>query len=156
MLKFMIVTLLSWIVGLAVFVVMMRSEPQAAVRADQRRISCGDHDHDDFSHRRYVRTQREFIVRQYPWRDFIFSSLAEWAACSLTAVYLGAQMKDPYPLPELFLIPFTAAMLVRYILRKEFLLDLRGLRRDLRQDNWLSRIESAHRSRRPGVLGSFP
>jgi dolichol-phosphate mannosyltransferase len=130
MVKFAIVTLASWLVGFALFLLYMRAMPQAAI-APTCIAYFGAIGVTMVFHARYVRTQREFLVRQHPWMDFIFSSLAEWALCSLAAVYLGARVLHPYPL-ELFLIPFALATMLRYILRKEFLLDLRGLRREIR------------------------
>jgi hypothetical protein len=36
---------------------------------------------------------------------------------------------------ELFLVAFGAATIVRYVLRKELLQDIRGLRREIRRDD---------------------
>ena len=82
-------------------------------------------------HFRYVRTQREFIIARHPWLDFLFISLAEWAACVLSALWLTNRFQGVRPL-ELFVIPFGVATVVRYILRKELMQDVRGLRKDLR------------------------
>jgi len=130
MLKFALVTGASWLVGFAIFTMMMTTRPQAAV-APVSVAYLGAIAVTMIFHTRYVRTQREFLVRKHPWTDFLFSSLAEWSACSLAAVYIGSRVLHPYPL-ELFMIPFSVAMAVRYILRKEFLLDIRGLRSDVR------------------------
>ena len=48
--------------------------------------------------------------------------MAWWAVLRVPHVYMG----------ELFLLAFGAATVVRYVLRKEFLHDVRGLRRDPR------------------------
>ena len=78
-------------------------------------------------HWRYVRTQRRFLVRRSPWRDFFTSTLAEWIAAVGTASYL--QLRAPVaPAWEVFFVSFALATIVRYVLRKEFLLDVRGLR----------------------------
>lgn len=127
MLKFAIVTAISWGVGFAVFITMMKrgigtaAAPTSVGYLAAILVTA-------LFHARYVRTQREFLARRHPWLDFWFSALAEWATASLLAVYLAARVQHPWPL-ELFLIPFSAAMLVRYMFRKEFLLDIRGLRR---------------------------
>ncbi|MGH7214684.1 MAG: polyprenol monophosphomannose synthase [Tepidisphaeraceae bacterium] len=84
-------------------------------------------------HLRYVRTQREFIVRPHPWRDFWVISLAEWATCALAAMWLTSRV-DPITWWELFVLSFGAATVTRYVLRKEFLQDIRGLRKELRRD----------------------
>src|SRR5262245_8294766 len=84
-------------------------------------------------HLRYVRTQREFLLRSHPWRDFLIASFAEWVVCTVASVFVLTRFASPQ-VWELFLIPFSLAMLVRYILRKEFLLDIRGLRRDARPE----------------------
>lgn len=86
-------------------------------------------------HLRYVRAQREFIVRPHPWQDFAIISLAEWAACALVAMWMLYRMKAVYAV-EMFVIPFAVATFVRYMLRKEFLHDIRGLRREMRADEW--------------------
>jgi len=133
MTKFMIVTAMSWLVGLGIFFLMMSAQSPAPA-APTSVAYLGAIGVTMIFHARYVRTQKEFLVRRHPWLDFLFCSLAEWGACSLTAVYLAARIQHPYPL-ELFFIPFLFALLVRYVLRKEFLLDLRGLRRELRLED---------------------
>lgn len=86
-------------------------------------------------HFRYVRTQREFLVSRHPWGDFWVISLAEWIVCFLTALWATARIANLGAL-ELFLLTFGAATVARYMLRKEFLQDIRGLRRDLRAEEW--------------------
>jgi len=132
MAKFAVVTALSWFAGLGIFILMMHFEIGSAAAPTSTAYLAAIAVTAVF-HARYVRTQREFLVRPHPWLDFWFSSLAEWAACSLSAVFLAARVLNPWPL-ELFIIPFTVAMLVRYLFRKEFLLDIRGLRRMPRDD----------------------
>ncbi len=89
-------------------------------------------------HARYVRTQRAFLVTRWPWRDFAIISVAEWVACFLAAAWLTARLKEAYPL-EIFLIIFGIATLVRYVLRKELMQDIRGLRQELRPLEWSDR-----------------
>jgi hypothetical protein len=81
-------------------------------------------------HVRYVRTQREFIVRPHPWLDFAVISAAEWIVCVLAAWWAWRKLAEPTP-TEVFLFSFGAATLARYVLRKEFLQDIRGLRKTL-------------------------
>jgi dolichol-phosphate mannosyltransferase len=84
-------------------------------------------------HLRYVRTQREFLVTPHPWRDFWIIAAAEWAACAAAAAWLWHRTLHPR-LVETFVLSFGAATVVRYVLRKEFLQDVRGLRREIRRD----------------------
>ncbi len=77
-------------------------------------------------HIRYVRTQREFLVTRHPWLDFLAISALEFLAAVLCAAWLHRHATAP--LGELFLISFAIAIVVRYILRKELLQDIRGLR----------------------------
>ncbi len=124
--KFVVVTLVSWLAALAVYLLLLQNRwapaPWATSAAYAVAVAVTA-----LFHARYVRTQREFLLRDRPWRDFLVSSLAEWAACTLTAVYLAARLERAWAL-ELLLLPFVVAMLVRYVMRKEFLLDVRGLR----------------------------
>jgi len=84
-------------------------------------------------HVRYCRTQREFLVRAHPWRDFTLISLAEWASCAAAASWLAARLAAPRA-AEVFLLSYSLAAVVRYALRKELLMDIRGLRKDVRAD----------------------
>lgn len=78
-------------------------------------------------HARYIRAQRHWFIRPHAWWDFAASSAAELAVCAIVAAYLGERLEAPTR-AELFLLPFAAATVVRYILRKELMLDVRGLR----------------------------
>jgi hypothetical protein len=78
-------------------------------------------------HVRYVRTQREFLPARSPWRDFAVVSLAEWAACALVALWLAARTREIHAL-EVFALTHATATVTRYVLRKELLQDIRGLR----------------------------
>ena len=84
-------------------------------------------------HLRYVRAQREFLVTRTPWRDFILISLGEWATCAVTAAWIVHRVRDPH-LPEALAVSYGAATLVRYVLRKELMQDIRGLRKDRRRE----------------------
>ena len=85
-------------------------------------------------HIRYVRAQRRFLVTRRPWRDFAVVSAAEWAACALTAFWMAGRLRETNNL-EVFLVTFGVATATRYVLRKEFMLDIRGLRRAFRADD---------------------
>lgn len=78
-------------------------------------------------HARYIRTQRHWFVRPHAWWDFAASCAIELAVCATVSLYLGHRLSGPTH-SELFLIPFAAAIVVRYVLRKELMLDVRGLR----------------------------
>lgn len=78
-------------------------------------------------HARYVRTERAFLIRKSPWRDFLLCTLAEFAAVGATAAYLIHRISGVTD-AERLAIPFAAGTVVRYLLRKELVLDVRGLR----------------------------
>jgi len=84
-------------------------------------------------HRRYIRTQREFIVETRPWVDFLFVALAEWATCILTSYWLARHAHGASAL-EIYVICFGLATFTRYALRKELMQDVRGLRREIRRE----------------------
>lgn len=84
-------------------------------------------------HYRYIKTQREFLVSPTPWRDFLLISAAEMVAVVAVASWLIWRRNEPSA-AEMLLITFFAGTVVRYILRKELLLDVRGLRRELRME----------------------
>jgi dolichol-phosphate mannosyltransferase len=84
-------------------------------------------------HLRYVRTQAEFLISRHPWTDFFIISVAEWIVSILAALWLVNRAPAISPI-EAFIISFGCATVVRYALRKEFLHDVRGLRRELRRE----------------------
>jgi glycosyltransferase involved in cell wall biosynthesis len=84
-------------------------------------------------HYRYVRTQRAFLTTRTPWRDFFFVSLFEWCACALAAVWTASRINHASAM-EVFILSFGTAAAARYLMRKEFLLDVRGIRREIRRD----------------------
>jgi hypothetical protein len=65
--------------------------------------------------------------------DFLIAALAEWMTCALVASYLVNRAGITHETDVVF-IGFTAALFVRYVLRKELLLDVRGLRHELRKE----------------------
>jgi dolichol-phosphate mannosyltransferase len=131
MFKFAVVTGVAWGIGLALFLLLVSRGVDgslATIIAYGGAIAVTA-----VFQARYVRTQREFLVRRHPWIDFVVSSLAEWWACAAVAIYIDLRVASPTRI-EMFFLPFLAALFVRYILRKEFLLDIRGLRREIRRD----------------------
>jgi dolichol-phosphate mannosyltransferase len=123
-LKFMIVVSLAWLVCAAVFLPLVGSVPMWAATALGY---VGAILTAAMFHARYVRTQKDHFVRPRPWRDFIVSGIVELLTATVVAWFLGRRLQSPTPI-ELLFIPFACATVVRYILRKEFLLDIRGLR----------------------------
>jgi dolichol-phosphate mannosyltransferase len=125
--KFLIATFASWFVGLAGFLL---NHPHAdPVRAVTIAYGWALIVTAVF-HIRYIRTQREFILRKHPWLDFAQIALVEWLACFLAAEWTFHRLAQPN-LVDLFTIPFMVATVTRYVLRKEFLQDIRGLRKTL-------------------------
>jgi dolichol-phosphate mannosyltransferase len=126
--KFLIATGCGWLVGLAAYFILIACSigPVAApFWAYPFTILTTA-----IFHIRYVRTQREFIIRRHPWMDFIVISLAEWITCGLTALWVSHRVDHAWAI-EIFYLSFGAATIMRYILRKEFLQDIRGLRKAL-------------------------
>ncbi len=130
-LKFLIVLGASWFVGLAAFLLLIQAGLDRVLAPPTAYL--GAIAVTAIFHVRYVRTQREFLVRPRPWEDFFFISLCELAACALAAAWMAHRMPVRWA-PEIFLVPFGCATLVRYILRKELMQDIRGLRREARGD----------------------
>ena len=129
--KFLIATATGWLLGFALFVLLRgsgTSAPTAAVASYPAAILATA-----LFHVRYVRTQREFLVTPHPWRDFIFISLGEWVACTLAAVWVAGRAPGIRP-AEVFLLTYGCATLARYVLRKELLQDIRGLRSGPRKE----------------------
>ena len=134
LLKFLIVMALSWIIaGLVFKIAMVAGTP---VWLGVAIAYFGVIGVTAVFHSRYVRTQREFLARPDPWQDFLAASLCEIATCTAVAAYLSlrAHVQRPF---EVLLISLVAAMAARYVLRKELLLDVRGLRHELRKEEML-------------------
>lgn len=128
--KFLIVLALSWFFAFILFIALREFQVDAAIAtplsyALALAITA-------IFHVRYLRTQREFIIRPNPWRDFILISFAELITCALAA-WWTTRISNP-SLADLFLIPFACSTVVRYVLRKEFLQDVRGLRKEPRPE----------------------
>ncbi len=84
-------------------------------------------------HVRYVRTQRPFLLTRHPWRDFLLVALVECIAVTMIATWLTAHTTG-VAIMQLFTIGFACGILTRYVLRKELMQDIRGLRKELRKE----------------------
>jgi dolichol-phosphate mannosyltransferase len=129
--KFLIVLALSWLVAGGLFVMLIEANlptALATVLAYLEAIIVTA-----IFHARYVRTQRQFIIRPRPWWDFFIISEFELLACLIAVLWVKMRFNHP-SLAEVFFIPFGIATGVRYILRKEFLQDVRGLRKEIRPE----------------------
>jgi dolichol-phosphate mannosyltransferase len=125
--KFLIATIASWIVGFVAF--LMLGGTSRPVHAPTMAYPFALLVTAIF-HVRYVRTQREFILRRHPWFDFVIIGAAEWIVCALAAWWVSRRVANP-DMRDIFLIPFAMATITRYVFRKEFLQDIRGLRKSL-------------------------
>lgn len=124
--KFLIVLALSWVFGGAVAWILWQSG--LAIAGTVTLSYAAAIAVTALFHARYVRTQRQFLVRATPWLDFMLISAGEWITCAAAALYLSNRLAQPR-LVEVFLLAFAAATVTRYLLRKELLQDIRGLRR---------------------------
>ncbi len=84
-------------------------------------------------HIRYVRTQREFLLSRHPWWDFSLIAFAEAIAVAGMAHWLN-HYSIHVPMVQAFAMSFGCGVIVRYVLRKELMNDIRGLRKDLRAE----------------------
>ena len=129
--KFAVATGCSWFTGLAAFLLLSRAGavpmPAATLSYPAALLTTAAF------HVRYVRTQRQFLASRSPWRDFLVTALGEWAACAAAATWIANRVNEIHAL-EVFLLTYAAATLVRYVLRKELLQDLRGLRAEPRAE----------------------
>jgi glycosyltransferase involved in cell wall biosynthesis len=129
MIKFLITTIVGWGVALALCIGLLNARvrlPWAPIFAYGAAVLSTA-----VFHLRYVRTQYEFLLRPYPWVDFSIISFAEWFTGAMAALWVAARVIHPTA-TELFVCCCGAATVMRYTLRKEFLLDLRGLRKEPR------------------------
>jgi dolichol-phosphate mannosyltransferase len=130
--KFLITTVCGWFVGFAAFVTMVRLFPNRSGMAVPIGYLATIATTAVF-HLRYVRTQREFLVTKHPWRDFLITALSEFIVATVVGLWLIRRVQVLYAW-ELFLIAWGCATVERYVLRKELMQDLRGLRRGLREE----------------------
>jgi dolichol-phosphate mannosyltransferase len=124
--KFLIATTCAWVAGLVLFVLWLHLGIGRALAAPG--AYAGAILVTAVFHLRYVHTQREFIVRRRPWKDFLIISFGELVACAALAKWATARVPE-LPLAEFFLLTFGGATVVKYILRKELLQDIRGIRK---------------------------
>ncbi len=91
--KFLIVVVLGWFVGLSVYSAMteLHVSQLTAIAVGY----FGTVLMTTVFHARYVRTQREFLVRTTPWLDFTVISIAELIGCVLAAHWLAARLTNP-------------------------------------------------------------
>jgi dolichol-phosphate mannosyltransferase len=85
-------------------------------------------------HVRYTRAQEEFMVRHRPWFDFSVISFCEVMTLVAAVEWLLWRLVNPRD-SEVFVLSFLAATAARYVLRKELLQDIRGLRRERRLES---------------------
>ena len=129
--KFLLATIVSFLGGLCVYGVLLHGGTRRIAATVLAYLACIAIT--AVFHTRYVRTQREFLATPHPWTDFGVIAIAEWIASGLAATWLFARAPGT-PAAEAFFIAFSCATVVRYILRKEFLQDVRGLRRGVREE----------------------
>lgn len=128
--KFLIVTTLGWFVGFGFYL--------GALATGTGRVSSVVVGYLAFVlvtaifHRRYIRTQREFLLSKHPWAEFVLIAVAEVGACGVVAGVVRRVAAASNS--EVFIISFAAGTLLRYVLRKEFMQDIRGLRREPRRE----------------------
>lgn len=131
MVKFLVVTMLGWAVGLGIYALTLR---QGVKTVWSPAIAyLGFIVVTAIFHRRYVNAQREFLLTTRPWGEFILLCMAEWLACVAAAVWIADRVPGHTP-SEMFLIPFLVGTAARYVLRKELMHDIRGLRREMRME----------------------
>ena len=129
--KFLIVTVISWFVGLSIGRVLYAGgfELWRAISLSYVVTLAVE----AVFYRRYIRTQREFLVSKRPWTEFALIAIVEWITCTVAAVWATHRIIDPRNV-EVIALAYGSATIVRYVLRKELMQDLRGLRRDLRRE----------------------
>lgn len=125
--KFILATGLGWLVGFGAYVLLLHADvsPQAAIPAAYLATIATTF----VFHFRYVRTQRKFLITRSPWRDFTIVALGELIVCTLANMYLLSRGWAIHAV-ELLVLTFAAATAARYVLRKELMQDIRGLRKE--------------------------
>jgi dolichol-phosphate mannosyltransferase len=128
-LKFLIATLSGFVYGVCIFFGLLAAKvtlPVSIVTGYIAALSITI-----FFHIRYVRTQRDFLLTKHPWRDFLAIALVECAIVAIAAAWLDRHTVGVNQF-EAFTLTFLIGIQIRYVLRKEFMHDIRGLRRELR------------------------
>ena len=124
-LKFAVVTLIGWFVGLGLFLIERAAGLPVWAAAG---VGYGGAVAAEWVfHARYVRAQRPFLVGGNPWARQAACSALEWLTAAAAAWYVGSRLSGASA-GEVFLAAFAAGAVVRYVVRKELLLDVRGLR----------------------------
>jgi dolichol-phosphate mannosyltransferase len=133
-LKFLIVLGLGWLVGFFITYSLQQSGTAmtTAIAAGYFFVILMT----SVFHVRYVRTQRDFLVGRHPWVDFLLISGGEWLACIAVAIWCQHSLARP-TIGNIVAVSFLVAAVIRYVLRKEFLQDVRGLRKGLRENELL-------------------
>ncbi len=129
--KFLIVLMIGFVLAAVAFAVAVKAGaalPIAAVIAYLAHLLVTA-----VFHLRYIRAQWEFLVNRRPWVDFMLVSLVELVAVAGSGYWLIWRIGTPAA-SEVLVITFLVGTVVRYILRKELLLDVRGLRRNVRAE----------------------
>jgi dolichol-phosphate mannosyltransferase len=129
--KFLIVTTLSWLIGIGVerlLVDTFFNQWRAVSLSYVFAVAV-----EALFHRRYIRTQREFILSKRPWTEFLLIAIVEWLTCTLAALWATHRVINPHSF-EVIALAYGSATIARYVLRKELMQDVRGLRRDLRRE----------------------
>jgi len=129
--KFLIVVLLGWSVGLAIFLLTLHQGVKTAWSPIVAYV--GFIVVTAIFHRRYIKAQREFLLTKSPWGEFALLCLAEWLACAAAGIWMAERVPGHSP-TEMFVVPFAVGTVVRYVLRKELMHDIRGLRREMRAE----------------------
>jgi dolichol-phosphate mannosyltransferase len=129
--KFLIVMVLSWMIGAGVEHVLYRASliPWQAVSISYL-FAVGV---EALFHRRYIRTQREFLISTQPWMEFMLVAIVEWMTCTAVAIWAELRVFHPHEI-EVIALAYGSATVARYVVRKELMQDVRGLRRDLRKE----------------------
>ena len=124
-LKFVVVTAVGWFVGLGLFLIELSLGPPTWAAAA---LGYGGAVAAEWVfHARYVRAQRPFLLQRRPWLSQAACSAAEWLTAAAVAWYVGLRLAGASA-AEIYLAAFAAGAVVRYVVRKELLLDERGLR----------------------------
>ena len=95
---------------------------------------------------RYVRTQRDFIRMKRPYLEFFLISAAEWC----TGLLVGWAVHHVCGILWSVLLALGGLVVVRYVLRKIFLHDVRGIRGERLTDGRTTEAKETT----PSVLGS--
>ncbi len=95
---------------------------------------------------RYVRTQRDFIRMKRPYLEFFLISVAEWC----TGLLVGWAVHHVCGILWSVLLALGGLVVVRYVLRKIFLHDVRGIRGERLAEGRAAEAKETT----PSVLGS--